>query len=79
MKRKTYKRMVQRNVADELRVRRGTEYKSWKRKVKELENENNRKVEEEFDIKLSEKFLKNKKLFWRKVKKEREGEGKVSI
>ena len=31
--------MLQRNVAEEIRVRRRTEYKSWNRKVKELVNE----------------------------------------
>ena len=33
--------------------------------------ESKREVDEEFFIKLSEKFNENKKTFWKKVKKER--------
>ena len=33
-KRRAYKKILQRNVAEEIRVRR-TEYKYWKRKIKE--------------------------------------------
>ena len=51
-----------RNVAKETSVRR-TKYKSWNRKVKELVKESKRKVDEEFCIKLSEKFNENKKQF----------------
>ena len=43
-------------MAEEIRVRKRTEYKSWNRKVKELIKENIRKVDEEFNIKLSVKF-----------------------
>ena len=41
------------------------------RKVKELEKENKKKIDEEFGIRLSEKLNENKKLFWRQVKTER--------
>ena len=44
--------MLQRNVEEEIRVRR-IEYKSLNRKVKELVKENKRKMGEEFGIKLS--------------------------
>ena len=35
-KRRPYKKMLLRNVAEKIRVRRRTEYKSWIRKAKEL-------------------------------------------
>ena len=38
-------------MAEEIRVRRRTEYTPWNKKVKELMNENERKVDEEFDVK----------------------------
>ena len=49
VKRRAYKKMLQRNVAEEIRVRRRTEYKFWKRNVNELMKESKRKLDEEFD------------------------------
>ena len=40
--------------------------------MKELVYESNRIVGEEFGRKLSEKFMRKRKLFWKKVKKERD-------
>ena len=39
---RAYKKLVQRNVAEKIRVRRRTEYKTWNKKVKELVQENKR-------------------------------------
>ena len=77
-KRRSYKRMLQRNVTDEIRVRRKNEYKERSRRVKELVRDSQRRVDEEFGRKLSEKFNENKKLFWKEVKKERGDVGGVS-
>ncbi len=63
---------MQRNVPEEARVRRRTEYKSWNRKVKELVKVSKGRVDVEFCRKLSEKFSENKKLFWKEVNRERE-------
>ena len=62
-KRRAYKKMLQRNVA-EIRVRR-TEDKSWNRKINELVKESKRKLDEEFDIQLNDRFNGNKKLLER--------------
>ena len=40
--------------------------------------EGKRKVDEEFSIKLNEKFNENE-LFWKEVKKKREGVGGVNV
>ena len=53
-------------------MRKKTEYKSWNRNFNELVKESKRKLDEEFGIKLSEKFNTNEKLFWNEVKKESE-------
>ena len=49
-------------VAEEIGVRRRIEFKSWNRKVKELVKESRRKVDEDFGIKLSEKFKKEREV-----------------
>ena len=74
-KNRAYKTMLQKNVSEDIRQRRRSEYKSWNRKVKDLVNESKRKLDEEFGRKLSEKFFENKKLFWKEVKRERGGMG----
>ena len=53
-------------MEEEIRVRRRAEYKLLNKKVKELVKECKRKVDEEFGIKLIEKFNENK-LFWKEV------------
>ena len=60
-KRRAYKKMIQRNVVDEIRVNR-TEYKLLNRNVKEMVQKIKRKVDGEFGIKLNDKFNDNEKL-----------------
>ena len=64
--------MIQWNVEDEIRVWRRTEYKFLNRKVKGLLEKIKRKVDEEFGIKVSEKYNENNKLFGRKLRKREE-------
>ncbi len=78
-KKKAYKKMLQRNVSEEVSVRRKSEYKEWKTKVKDLVDESKMRVDEEFGRKLSERFMKYRKLFWREMKKERGDVGGVSL
>ena len=47
--------------------------------MKELVDESKMKVDEEFGRKLSEKFMDNRKLFWKEVRKERGDTGGVSL
>ncbi len=68
--------MLQRNLPEEVKARRKSEYKDWKNRVRELIEESKRKVDEEFGRKLSQNFSENKKLFWKEVK--RRGEEKKS-
>ncbi len=72
-KKKAYKKMLQRNLPEEVKARRKPEYKEWKKRVRELIEESKRRVDEEFGRKLSQNFSENKKLFWKEVKKVREG------
>ncbi len=58
---------------------RRSEYRAWKKKVKELADESKMRVDEEFGRKLSEKFMDNRKLFWKEVKRGRGGVGGVSL
>ncbi len=71
--------MLQRNVSEEVSVRRRSEYKEWKKKVRELVDEGKMRVEEVFGRKLSERFMENRKLFCKEVKKERGDVGGVSL
>ncbi len=64
--------MLQKNVAEEIRERRRTEYKSWKKKVNELVKKSKMRVDEEFGRKLSENFSESKEMFFKEVKRERE-------
>ncbi len=61
-------------VREQSRTRRKSEYKEWKKKVRELIEKSKRSVDEEFGRKLSAHFSKNKKLFWKVVKRVRGGE-----
>ncbi len=72
-KKKAYKKMLQRNLPEELKARRKSEYKEWKKRVRELIEESKRRVNEEFGRKLSHNFSENK-VFWKEVKKMRGGE-----
>ncbi len=73
--------MLQRNLPEEVKARRNSEYKDWKKRVRELIEETRRIVDEEFGRKISQNFNENKKLFWKEVKKVRGGEksGDVSL
>ncbi len=73
-KKGAYKKMLQRNLPEAVRARRKSEYKEWKKRVRELIRESKRKVDEEFGRKFSQNFCENKKLFWKEVKKARGGE-----
>ncbi len=44
--------MLQRNLPEEVKARRKSEYKEWKKKVRELIEESKRRVDEEFGRKL---------------------------
>jgi len=72
-KRKAYKKMLQRNVPDEVRERRKREYRDRKALVKRLVRESKERVDEDFGRKLSAEYVENKKLFWREVRKEMGG------
>ena len=69
-KRKAYKKMLQRNVPDEVRERQKREYKDRNALVKRLVRESKERVDEDFGRKLSAEYVQNKKLFWREVRKE---------
>ncbi len=71
---RAHKKMLQRNLPKEVKARRKSEYKLWKKKVRELIEESKRRVDEEFGRKLSENLSENKKLFWKEVKRVRGGE-----
>ncbi len=64
--------MLQRNLPEELKARRKSEYKEWKEKVRELIEEKKRRVDEEFGRKLGEIFSENNKLFLKEVKRMRD-------
>ncbi len=66
--------MLQRNLPEEVKARRKSEYKEWKKKVRELIEEGKKRVDEEFGRKLSEIFSENKQLFSKDVKRVRGGE-----
>ncbi len=72
-KRKAYKKMLQRNVPEEVRERRKREYRDSKALVKRLVRESKEIVDEDFGRKLSAEYEENKKLFWREVRKEMGG------
>ncbi len=62
-KEREYKKMLQRNLSQEVKAGRKSEYKEWKKKVRELTEESKRRVDEEFGRKQSQNFSENKKLF----------------
>ncbi len=45
--------MLQRNLPEEVKARKKSEYKEWKRRVRRLIEESKRRVDEEFGRKLS--------------------------
>ncbi len=72
-KRKAYKKMLQRNLPEEMRKQRKREYRDSKALVKRLVRESKEKADEDFGRKLSAKYVENKKLFWKEVRKEMGG------
>ncbi len=62
-KKKAHEKMLQRYLPEEVKVRRKSEHKEWKNRVRELIEESKRRVDEEFGRKLSQNFSENKKLF----------------
>ncbi len=73
-KKRAYKKMLQRNLPKEVKVRRKSEYKEWKKRVRKMIKMSKRRVDEEFGRKLSQNFSENKKHFWKEVTKVRGGE-----
>ncbi len=65
--------MLQRNLPEEVKVRKKSEHKDWKKRVRKLIRESKRRVDEEFGRKLSQNFSE-KKNFWKEVRKVRGGE-----
>ncbi len=61
-KKRAYKKMLKRNLPEEVKARRKSEYNDWKNRVRELIEESKRRVDEEFGRKLSQNFIENKKL-----------------
>ncbi len=61
-------------MPEEAKARGKSEYKDWKRRVRDLIEESKRRVDEEFGRKFSQNFGENKMLFWKEVK--RQGEEK---
>ncbi len=57
-KKRTYRKMLQRNLLEEVKARRKSEYKEWKKRVRRLIEESKRRVDEEFGRKLSSAILK---------------------
>ncbi len=55
--------MLQRNLPEEVKAGRKSEYKDWKNRVRELIEESKRRVDEGFGRKFSQNFSENKKLF----------------
>ncbi len=56
-KKRAYKKMLQRILPEGVKARRKSEYKEWKKKVRELIKESKRRVDEEFGKKLKSEFL----------------------
>ncbi len=52
--------MLQRDLPEEVKARRKSEYKEWKKKVRDLIEESKTRVDEEFGRKLSQNFSENK-------------------
>ncbi len=73
-KKRAYKKILQRNLPEEVKARRKSEYKDWKNRVRELIEESKTRVDEEFGRKLRQNFSENNKFFWKEVKKARGGE-----
>ncbi len=55
--------MLQRNLPEEVKTRRKSEYKDWKNRVRNLIEESKRRVDEEFGRKLRQNFSENKKFY----------------
>ncbi len=49
--------MLQRNLPEEVKARRKSEYKEWNKRVRRLIEESKRRVDEEFGRKLSQNFI----------------------
>ncbi len=62
-KKRAYRKMLQRNLPEGVKVRRKSEYKEWKKRVRRLIEESKRRVDEEFGRKLSQNFTSFQKSF----------------
>ncbi len=60
-KKKAYKKMLQRNLPEEVKASSKSENKEWKKKVRELIKLSKRRVDEEFGRKQSKNLSENKK------------------
>ncbi len=72
-KRKAYKKMLQRNLPEEVREQHKREYRDSKALVKRLVRESKEKADEDFSRKLSVEYVENKKLFWKEARKKMRG------
>ncbi len=72
-KRKLYKKMLQRNVPEEVREPQKRECRDSKALVKRLVRVSKERVDEDFGRKLTAEYVENKKLFLGEVKKEMGG------
>ncbi len=61
--------MLQRNLPEEVKARRKSEYKDWKKRVREMIEESKRRVDEELGWKFSKKILVKTRSFWKEVKR----------
>ena len=77
-KRDAYKKSLERNVSESVKMERKRAYRECKKRLKEVIEESKRRVDEEFGRQLSEKFKRDKKLYWKEVKKEREQDNQGS-
>ncbi len=78
-KKRAYKKILQRNLPEEVKARRKSQYKKWNKRVRKLFEESKRKVDEEFGRKLSQNISENKKLLWKEVKKVWGGERSTDV
>ena len=77
-KRDAYKKSLERNVPENVKMERKRAYRECKRRVKEAIEESKRRVDEDFGRQLSEKYKRDKKMYWKEVRKEREQENQGS-
>ncbi len=61
--------MLQRKLPEEVKARRKSKYKEWKKRVRELIEESKKRVDEEFGRKLSQNFSETRSFSGRRWKR----------